>query len=74
MGRMPTLRAMDVISALQRLGFEIAWQTGSHITLKHSNGRTVRVPFHGSRDLGRGIVRTIIRDAGVTRQQFLDAL
>ena len=71
---MPTLRASEVIRALRHLGFEVTGQEGSHISLRHNDGRGTVVPFHGARDLGRGIVRNIIRDAKVSRREFLDAL
>lgn len=75
MGRMPTLRAGAVIRALQHLGFDIIRQSGSHVTLRHRERRvSVSVPDHGAQDLGRGIVRKIVMDAGLDRREFLDAL
>jgi predicted RNA binding protein YcfA (HicA-like mRNA interferase family) len=64
-----------VVRALERLGFQIDHVTGSHYRLKHrqDSRRTTVVPRH-SRDIKRGVLRSIIRQAGLTVQEFLDAL
>ena len=60
-----------VIKALEKLGFEMARQRGSHVFLKHSDGRATVVPVHKGEDIGRGLLRKIIRDAKLTREEFL---
>lgn len=60
-----------VIKALEKLGFEVARQRGSHVFLKHSDGRATVVPVHKGEDIGRGLLRKIIRDAKLTREEFL---
>ncbi|MBA7627084.1 hypothetical protein ES703_34545 [subsurface metagenome] len=60
-----------VIKALEKLGFEMARQRGSHVFLKHSDGRATVVPIHKGEDIGRGLLRKIIRDAKLTREEFL---
>ncbi|MYC38553.1 MAG: type II toxin-antitoxin system HicA family toxin [Chloroflexi bacterium] len=71
---MPTLRAREVLGGLYNLGFEFDHQRGSHIILKHPDGRWTTVPFHGSRDLERRLVRKILKDAQVSVADFLSAL
>ena len=57
--------------ALERTGFEIDHETGSHVVLWRANdGRRVIVPRH-NRDLGRGLMLQIIRSAGLTRDEFV---
>jgi len=63
MPKLPVLGAHDLISALQRAGFEIIRQKGSHVRLRHPDGRVVTVPMHIGHDLGRGLLRKILRDA-----------
>jgi len=63
MPRLPTISAQDLIDALSRAGFERARQKGSHVRLKHADGRVVTVPVHPGKDLGRGLLRKILRDA-----------
>jgi len=73
MGKLPVLSGRDVIKALQKAGFEVHHQTGSHVIVKqiHPPHLRLSVPDHGA--LKRGLLRAIIRDAGLTREQF-DAL
>jgi predicted RNA binding protein YcfA (HicA-like mRNA interferase family) len=63
--RLPTLTGQEVI-VLQRQGFAIVRQSGSHVILRYADGRRTTVPVHASRDLGRGLLRQIMRDAKLT--------
>jgi len=60
-----------IIRALQRLGFQLTRQTGSHARLA-KEGRRVTVPLHGS--LAPGTLRSILRQAGLSLEDFLAAL
>jgi predicted RNA binding protein YcfA (HicA-like mRNA interferase family) len=71
MCRVPMLPATRVIRALEKAGFEVQRQTGSHLRLKHADGRVVTVPVHGGQDIGRGLLRKILRDADITPTDFL---
>ena len=72
--RLPTLTSRKVIAALQRGGFEIRRVRGSHYQLVHvDNGRRVTVPHH-KRDLKRPTVQAIIKQTGLTTQEFIDLL
>ena len=64
--RLPTLTARKLISILERRGFVRVRQSGSHVILHHSDGRRTTVPVHGKRDIGRGLIRQIMRDANLT--------
>lgn len=59
-----------MIAALERTGFESVSQRGSHVKLR-GGGRVVIVPMH--RELARGTLASILRQAGIDRSQ-LDAL
>ena len=74
MSVLPMLTARRVIRALEKAGFEVQRQTGSHVRLKHTDGRVVTVPVHGSQDIGRGLLRKILRDADMTPADFLALL
>lgn len=74
MSILPMLTARRVIRALERAGFEVQRQTGSHVRLKHVDGRVVTVPVHASQDIGRGLLRKILRDADITPADFLALL
>lgn len=57
------------------MGWIIHETTGSHVQLKHADkpGR-LTVPYHERFDLPKHIVKSIIRQAGLTNQQFFDLL
>jgi predicted RNA binding protein YcfA (HicA-like mRNA interferase family) len=74
MTRLPSLKGEDVIKALSKAGFQVLRQKGSHIYLKHPDGRATVVPVHKGESLGRGILRKIIRDADMERDEFLKLL
>ncbi len=63
--RLPTLTSQEVLVILGRKGFVQVRQSGSHIVLKHPDGRRTTVPAHKGRDLGRGLLRQIMRDANL---------
>jgi predicted RNA binding protein YcfA (HicA-like mRNA interferase family) len=74
MPRLSTMKSRQVIRALERAGFEIDHQTGSHIVMRRaSDNCRVVVPWH-DRDLGRGLTLRIIKSAGLTRDQFVQLL
>ena len=54
MPQLPILSARELIAALEKAGFESARQKGSHLRLKHPDGRVVTVPVHRGQDIGRG--------------------
>ena len=65
--RLPTLKPCDVIGILQRAGFEIDHQTGSHVVLhRPTDNCRVVAPQH-NRDPGRGLTLQILKTAGLTR-------
>ena len=74
MNRLPVLEGRKVIRALEEAGFRIVRQRGSHVRMKHPDGRVVTVPVHAGQDVGRGLLRKILRDAEITREAFLELL
>jgi len=76
MSRLPTLKASEVIRALEKAGFVVVRIKGSHRFLVHRDDRTrmTNVPVHASHDLPRGTLRAIIKQAGLTVDEFLDLL
>ncbi len=73
--RLPALRPREVIRALERAGFFLHHTTGSHHYFKHPHkpGRRVTVPVHPG-DLKRGVLASIIRQAGMSTEEFLEIL
>ena len=63
------LGSTDVIRVLQEHGFFFATQKGSHAKYKNAAGRIVIVP-HPRKELPSGTMRSIIRQSGLTPQDF----
>jgi predicted RNA binding protein YcfA (HicA-like mRNA interferase family) len=64
------LTGRELIAILRRRGFEIDRQSGSHVVMIHTDGRRVTVPVHAGRTLGRGLLRSIMNDARLTREDL----
>jgi predicted RNA binding protein YcfA (HicA-like mRNA interferase family) len=64
---LPSINAARLIRALQRAGFFVHHATSGHYVLKHPDRPAVRivVPCRGSADVKRGILRSILRQAGL---------
>jgi predicted RNA binding protein YcfA (HicA-like mRNA interferase family) len=60
------LPPQDVLLLLKRKGCVAVRQSGSHVILKHPDGRRTMVQVHKGRDLERGLLRQIMRDADLT--------
>lgn len=61
-----SLTASEMLAILRRKGFVLVRQSGSHAIMRHPDGRRTTVPVHGKRDLGRGLLAQIMRDAELT--------
>jgi len=70
MSRLPTLTAKQLLKALLKAGFVEERQRGSHLSLYHpGTRRQTVVPMH-SGDLHRGLLKAIVKEAGLTEEQF----
>ena len=70
--KLPVLSGREVIRALDKIGYRKVRQRGSHIRLKCPDRTPLTVPDH--KEIGRGLLRKILRDAKVSREEFLDLL
>ena len=71
MSKLSPLPARKMIQVLEMLGFEPVRQKGSHIFYRHSDGRITVIPVHPGEDLGVGLLRSILRDIEISREEFL---
>ncbi|MCB0065311.1 MAG: type II toxin-antitoxin system HicA family toxin [Caldilineaceae bacterium] len=74
MSRLPMVTPQDMCRVLEELGFTLVRQRGSHRFYRHNDGRSTVVPFHAGEDLGRGLVRSIMRDIEISRDEFIKLL
>lgn len=71
MSELPTVSGREAIRVLTEFGFEIDRTRGSHYALKKEvYPYLLTVPVHGNKALMRGTLRRIIRDAGLTVEEF----
>jgi predicted RNA binding protein YcfA (HicA-like mRNA interferase family) len=68
--RLPSISSRQLVSILERHGFLQIRQSGSHAIFRHADGRRTTVPIHFGRDLGRGLLRQIMRDAELTPEDL----
>ncbi|MGQ0814114.1 MAG: type II toxin-antitoxin system HicA family toxin [Gemmatimonadota bacterium] len=69
----PVLKTREVIRILERLGFREARHRGSHKRFLHPDGRSTTVPVHGNRDIAPALLRLIVREIGLTIEDFVAA-
>ena len=70
LARLPGVSAKDLLVALQKSGFDVIRQKGSHITLHNSiSDKTVVVPMHPG-EFKRWLLKKIIKDAGLNEDEF----
>ena len=67
MSKLPTISGREIVKVLVRIGFAIVGRKGSHVRLKRQRGKEILiviVPMH--RDLAKGTLRSILRQANLT--------
>ena len=70
--KLPSVPWREVVKALKKVGYLPTDQSGSHILLRHPEGRRLTVPRHDP--VGRGLLMEIIAEAGLTKEEFLNLL
>lgn len=74
MPKLPNVTGQETIKALEKIGFQVVRQKGSHVRMKHEDNRVVTIPIHANKSLGKGLLRKILRDAELTVEQFQEIL
>lgn len=74
MSKLPIVSAKEFERLLLKLGFLVKRQKGSHVFYKHPDGRYTTLPHHPGRDLSRPLTRQIIKEIGLTPEEFLELL
>ena len=74
MSKLPLISGTEAIKALIKLGYAVDHQTGSHIILRQQQEphRRLTVPNH--KEIAKGTLRAIIRQAGLTVEEFTKLL
>jgi predicted RNA binding protein YcfA (HicA-like mRNA interferase family) len=74
MSRLPSLTGKHVIAALKKEGFIAERQKGSHVFLRHPDGRATVVPAHTGETIGPGLLSKILRDVELSKDDLLGLL
>lgn len=75
MSRPPSIRAREFIRVAESIGFAFDRQRGSHaVYYRTSDQRRLVIPMHGTKDLKPGTLRGLIRDMGLTVEEFVAKL
>ncbi len=74
--KLPQINGREVIKILSKAGFKVVRQKGSHVRIQKVQGNEIikiTVPVH-SKALNKGTLRRIIKDAGLTVEEFLELI
>jgi predicted RNA binding protein YcfA (HicA-like mRNA interferase family) len=64
-------KARDILKALTKIGFVARHTKGSHVLMKHVDGRTTTVPVHPSEEIDRSLFRKIASDIGMNPEELM---
>lgn len=68
--KLPRIKAKDITRVLEKLGFFLSRQSGSHKIYKNSFGKRVTVPFHSNQILHPKILKSILNDAEIDTKEL----
>ncbi|MDB9376010.1 type II toxin-antitoxin system HicA family toxin [Nodularia sphaerocarpa] len=74
MAKLPNPTGEELIAALQKIGFCVIRQKGSHVRMKHEDNRVVSIPVHAGKTIGKGLLLKILRDTDISKDELLDIL
>lgn len=69
--KLPLVSCNDMLKFLKKEGFIELRQSGSHKFLKHEDGRTIIIPIHNNKDIGRGLLKVMLEEINLSREEFL---
>ena len=70
MSKLVLISGKKMCKLLEKLGFENIHQKGIHARYKHSDGRITSVPLHANEDIGRGLIREILKQIKLSREDY----
>jgi len=72
--KIPPLNPRKLIKILEKTGFKVVRQKGSHVIMMNDIKTRVVIPVHPGKDVKPGLVRAIISEAGINREKFFKLL
>ncbi len=74
MTRLPVVSGRDLVKAFSRIGYLYDHQRGSHIILRQEFPPCRRLTIPDHKEIAKGTLRAILREAGITLEEFLELL
>ncbi len=68
--RLPRVTADEAIRALEKAGFSLSRQSGSHRIYRNTEGRRVTIPYHSGKTLHPKVMNSVLKDAGLSADEF----
>lgn len=69
--KLPVVSGKEFVKRLKKLGYELIGQEGSHMILRLSSFPFTKLSVPNHKELDRGLLRSLIRDANITVDQFV---
>jgi len=71
--KLPRITGRELIKIIEKFGFILIRTVGSHVILKHPDGRRTTIPCHSGEVIGPGLLNKIIKkDLGISRGEFME--
>ena len=70
--KLPLLSSKELCRFLEKEGFIVIRQKGSHKFYRHPDGRTTVVPIHSGKDIKRGLLKGILEEIKINRDTFFE--
>lgn len=74
MPKLPIISGAYLVKVFAKIGYETDHQTGSHIILRHNTPPHRRLTIPNHKEIAKGTLRAIIRQAGLSREEFFELL
>ena len=71
MSKLPVVSGKQTCKMLENMGYLIDHQTGSHIILRNRNSPNRRITIPNHKEIAKGTLRAIIRQAGLSVEEFI---
>ena len=74
MPKIPPINANKLIKILEKEGFKVIRQKGSHVILINDEKMRIVIPLHPGKEIKPGLIRAILREAGISREKLFRLL
>ena len=72
--KLPVISGRQAVAAFRRLGYELDEQHGSHMIIRREDPPHRRLSIPDHKELAKGTLRALIREAGLTVEEFIELL